>query len=435
MTIGLVGTWPARQRAAFGDTVAPDRADVRLVWSARPPARPPRVPWLWIAPRTPDPYDAAAAVLAGAYDVIVADSELAQVVGRRIAELESCPAPPAPPPGVVARSAAARRVLAELDRAALTSMAVLITGETGTGKELAARHLHERSGRAGDLVPINCAAIPNELIEGELFGYVRGAFSGAVADYDGLIQAATGGTVFLDEVDDTPKTLQVKLLRVLEDRVVSRLGENEWRRVDFRIVAATNRDLDELVRRGEFGGDLYQRLAIVRIQLPPLRDRTEDLPELAAHLIARFYVEEPSAPHRVVRVTGSAQAALARYPWPGNVRELRNVLFAALVRKQRGTELLLSDLPEHIVRGTPAAGDASPSLVDRAAIAAAIDGGRFNLRATRDELERTALELALARAAGSPARAARLLGEVGRGASRDPSGTVRAMISRFRTRA
>ena len=241
-----------------------------------------------------------------------------------------------------------------------------------------------------------------------------------------------GGTVFLDEVDDTPKTLQVKLLRVLEDRVVSRLGENVWRQVDFRIVAATNRDLSDLVRRGEFGGDLYQRLAIVQIELPPLRDRADDLPELAAHLIARFYREEPASPHRVARISAPALTALARYPWPGNVRELRNVLFHALVRKRTGDELLLSDLPQHVMRGSPDDPESPATApLDRSALARLLDEGRMNLRALRDDLERTSLELALAKAGGSPTRAARLLGEVGRGGSRDPGGTVRAMMRRY----
>jgi transcriptional regulator with GAF, ATPase, and Fis domain len=439
MLIALVGAgWTARQRAALAtsgfDVVAPERAQLRLVLAAAPPARPPRSPWMWVSPRPPAAGDAAAAVLAGAYDVAVQDGELASIVARRFAELALRVDEPVPPPGYVARSHAARRVLADLERAAHTSMAVLLTGETGTGKDLAARHLHARSGRTGELIPINCAAIPNELIEGELFGYVRGAFSGAVADYEGRIVAASGGTAFLDEVDDTPKTLQIKLLRVLEDRVVSRLGDSEGRKVDFRIIAATNRDLDELVRRGEFGADLYQRLAIVRIELPPLRDRGDDLPELAAHLIQRFYSEEPSAPHRVAKITSTALAALARYPWPGNVRELRNVLFHALVRKRGGSELLISDLPEHVVRGTPDERAGASAVLDRAELARAIEAGRFNLRATRDELERAALELALAKAGGSPARAARLLGEVGRGTSRDPAGTVRAMIRRWQPR-
>jgi DNA-binding NtrC family response regulator len=452
MMIALLGKpWPAARRsalAALGLRIGTaERAELRLVAAPRPPAKPPRPPWLWCPPREPSLRDTMAAVMAGAYDVVPLDGDCAATVRRRIDELAVRVTAGAPPEGYVARSASAQRMLAELDRVAPTSMAVLLTGETGTGKDLAARHLHARSGRTGKVVPINCAAIPNDLIEGELFGYVRGAFSGAVADYDGLLRAASGGTVFLDEVDDTPKTLQIKLLRVLEDHVVGRLGESEQREVDFRVVAATNRDLGELVRRGEFGADLYQRLAIVRIELPPLRQRVDDIPELAAHLIARFYREEPAAPHRVVRLTSAALAALHGYPWPGNVRELRNVMFQALVTKRAGDELLLSDLPEHVVRGTPVDPDptapdggldprsgqattAQGTPIDRAAIARMIDEGRMNLRAVRDELERTALEIALARAGGSPARAARLLGEVGRGSSSDPGGTVRAMLRR-----
>ena len=432
MEIAILGRSSARLRrdlAAVGFCeVATERAALRLYVSPTPPSRPPRAPWIWISTTALDPDAAVAAVLSGAYDAISPDGELPTVLARRYAELLVHVTPGDPPPGFVARSPAARRALSDLDRAAHTSMAVLLTGETGTGKDLAAHYLHTRSKRRGELVPINCAAIPNELIEGELFGYVRGAFSGAIADYDGLIYAASGGTVFLDEVDDTPKTLQVKLLRVLEDHVTTRLGESQSRQVDFRIVAATNRDLDELVQRGEFGADLYQRLAIVRIVIPPLRDRGEDLPELVTNLIDRFYREDPAATHRVTRLAPTALAALARYPWPGNVRELRNVIFQALVRKLAGDELLLSDLPEHVVRGAPE--HAAAQLFDRAALAEMIDGGRMNLRAIRDELERAALELALERSNGSPARAARLLGEVGRGEARDPGGTVRAMMRR-----
>jgi DNA-binding NtrC family response regulator len=441
--IAVVGSAvPAAVRKRLTDgglrLVAPERAALRLVASPRPPARPPARPWLWCPPREPAAHDAVAAVMSGAYDVVaIARDDCAAAIARRIAELAIRAVTGDPPEGYVARSAAARRMLAELERVAPTSMAVLLTGETGTGKDLAAHHLHTRSGRHGKLVPINCAAIPNELIEGELFGYVRGAFSGAVADYDGLLRAASSGTVFLDEVDDTPKTLQIKLLRVLEDHVVGRLGDSAQREVDFRVVAATNRDLGELVSRGEFGPDLYQRLAIVRIELPPLRDRLDDIPELASHLIARFYREEPAAPHRVTQLTPAAVAALQRYPWPGNVRELRNAVFQALVTKRAGDELLMSDLPEHIVRGAPP-GDVPPSAggrgprpaIDRAALAGMIDDGRMNLRAVHDELERTVLALAMDRAGGSPARAARLLGEVGRGEARDPGGTVRAMLRR-----
>jgi len=448
MLIALLGSpWPTARRDAFSalglQIVSPERAALRLVAAPRPPTAPPKPPWLWCPPTDPGLPDTMAAVMTGAYDVVPlegdGDHDCAATVKRRIAELAVRAVMGAPPEGYVARSAAAQRMLAELERVAPTSMAVLLTGETGTGKDLAAHHLHSRSGRTGKLVPINCAAIPNDLIEGELFGYVRGAFSGAIADYEGLLRAASAGTVFLDEVDDTPKTLQIKLLRVLENHVVGRLGESGLREVDFRVVAATNRDLGDLVRRGEFGPDLYQRLAIVRIELPPLRHRIDDIPELAAHLIARFYREEPATPHRVVRLTTAALGALQRYPWPGNVRELRNVMFQALVTKRAGDDLLLSDLPEHVVRGLADDADRGRDggtdargggVIDRSVLAQMIDGGRMNLRAVRDELERAALELALARAGGSPARAARLLGEVGRGSSRDPGGTVRAMMRR-----
>jgi transcriptional regulator with GAF, ATPase, and Fis domain len=439
MAIALVGKpLPAAQRSALialGIRFAkPDRAKLRIYVDSKPPARAPKSPWLWVSTKPLDAAHAASVVLAGAYDVATtSDKDLAATIQRRLSELRGRIELTSQPIGFVGKSAAVKRVLADLDRAAQTSMAVLLTGETGTGKDLAARHLHARSGRRGDLVPINCAAVPNELIEGELFGYVRGAFSGAVQNYDGQFIAASGGTVFLDEVDDTPKTLQIKLLRVLEDHVVSRLGENVWRKVDFRIVAATNRDLRELVRRGEFGADLYQRLAIIQIEMPPLRDRIDDLPELAAHLIARFYREEPSSQHRVARISAPALSTLIRYPWPGNVRELRNVLFHALVRKRSGEELLLSDLPAHVVRGQPAdAPSTRDTPLDRDALARLIESGRMNLRELRDELERTALELALARTNRSPARAARLLGEVGRGSSADPGGTVRAMMRRYK---
>lgn len=407
-----------------------------LVTSRALPRRLPERPWLWLPPGVPSLAEAARALQSGADAVLPLEEDGAMAsVAAQLRSLAAREKLPALVEGIPAKSEAARRVLGALERAAQTSMAVLLTGETGTGKDVAAHQLHAWSPRAERrFVPINCAALPNELIEGELFGYVRGAFSGAVADYDGQLQAAAGGTVFLDEVDDTPKTLQVKLLRVLEDHVVSRLGENRWRPVDFRVVAATNRDLRALVARGEFGDDLYQRLAIVQIQLPPLRDRLDDLPGLAAHFIDRFYREEPppEGGPRVARVTALALAALRRYPWPGNIRELRNVIFQALVAKRAGQELLLSDLPEPVVRGEPASlGDpASDAVVQPAAIERALAAGSFDLRGTVDALERTALNLALARGGGSPTAAARLLGTIGRGKSSDPSGTVRAMMRR-----
>jgi len=406
------------------------------------------LPWIWFAPGAVPAEEAAAAVGQGAYDVIDARGpDAGAVLAQRIAELASIEPPVPATDRFVAASDAARAVLREIAQAARTSMPVLLTGETGTGKEVAARLLHEWSSRrARRFIPINCAAIPNELIEAELFGYAKGAFTGSVHAYEGQLTAAEGGTVFLDEVDDTPLPFQVKLLRVLEDRAVSRIGENASRVVDFRILAATNRDLVPLCAVGAFGSDLYERLAIVSIRMPPLRERIADLPALVSHFARRFYREEPeaSARHEVAGATPAALAALCAYPWPGNIRELRNVVFEALVHKRAGGELLLSDLPRRVLRreggaaGGPPAGPggrdgagAGDGAVDTQAVTRAIAERRFDLRRAVGDLERAALTAALAAAGGSAAGAARLLGRVGRGGAHDPGGTVRAMMRRL----
>jgi DNA-binding NtrC family response regulator len=407
-------------------------------------------PWIWACAGDLEQAAAEVAAARGAYDSLSLKTKGAagRLVSRLLELGEMEPVIPEAPT-FVAVSSAGRRVLARLLRAAQTSMPVLLTGETGTGKEVAARLLHEWSARrANRFVPINCAAIPDDLMEAELFGYARGAFSGAVQRYDGQLMAAQGGTVLLDEIDDTPPPIQAKLLRVLEDKVVSRLGENEWHKVDFRLVAATNRDLRALIASGHFGADLFERFAILSIEIPPLRQRLEDLPALASHFIARYHDEEPEARSRAggVTITPEAMAALSAYPWPGNIRELRNVLFEAMVDKRAGSELLLSDLPRRVLvrtepvrvarAGAPAEPRSEPrppsgSLIDEAAIEARIADGSMNLRREVEELERLALKAALRRADGSPATAARLLGEVGRGTSNDPGGTVRAMIRRL----
>lgn len=404
------------------------------------------LPWLWIGRGELSPRALQAAVLRGAYDAFSRDQKGAsERLLRRLQELSVPVDKPPLAPEFVTQSASGRELLAAVFRAARTSQPVLLTGETGTGKEVIARLLHRWSPRREhSFVPINCAAIPNELMEAELFGYSRGAFSGAVQRYDGQLMAAQHGTVFLDEVDDTPLSVQTKLLRVLEDHVVSRLGENEWHRVDFRLIAATNRDLRPLLEKGVFGADLYQRLAIVSLELPPLRARLDDLPLLVEHFLARFFEEEPSAKSRarVSRVTPEAMAVLRRYPFPGNVRELRNVIFHSLVGKRGGEELLLSDLPRRIVRGEPlipgelgAGSAASPSgMLNAGAIERGVSEGGMNLRATVNELERLALRAALLQAGGNASEAARLLGEVGHGKARDPGGTVRAMMRRLRVR-
>ena len=403
---------------------------VRSAAARQVPRRPPG-PWVWVTDR-PLPHPLAArAVEAGAYDALsLADGDTVARLAARLRELAIAdPAPPATP-GIIAESPAARAMLQQVWRVARTNMPVLLVGETGSGKEEMAALVHRWSERRGPYLPINCAAIPNELMESELFGHAKGAFSGAVASVDGKLTAARGGTVFLDEIDDTPLSTQVKLLRVLEDGQVTRLGETLPQRVDFRIVAATNCDLQQLIAQGRFGQDLYERLAIVTVRLPRLRDRAEDIPALTQHFIARFY-ERAGLPTQVDGVAPSALTALAAHEWPGNIRELRNVVYEALVYKRGGDELLLSDL---VGLRRPAAAVQASTLWQPHALAGAVASGQFNLRQEVERLERAALELALGRAGGNAAQAARLLGEVGRGRAIDPGSTVRAMIRRFALR-
>jgi two-component system NtrC family response regulator len=267
-------------------------------------------------------------------------------------------------------------------------------------------------------------------MEGELFGYVRGAFSGATRDFDGQLAAGEGGTVFLDEIDDTPLVLQNKLLRVLEDRVISRLGETAPRKVDFRLVAATNRDLKQLIAKGQFGDDLFERLATVQVVLPPLRERLDDLPALVLQLIDRLLTEDPVVARRVrvTEVTPEALEVLRAYAWPGNIRELRNVVFGALATKRAGDSLLVSDLPRRLWAKV---NHSSEGVINAAAVTAKVAQGTMNLKAELEQLERLALIAALQHAGGNAAEAARLLGEVGRGAAKDPGGTVRSMIKRL----
>jgi len=401
----------------------------------RRPRAPGDRPWIWAVDGAVTDAAATEAVLDGAYDVVeLSASEAASRVAARVRELLAIEPDPPRPSELVAHSAAARRVLVQVARAARTSMAVLLFGETGTGKEMMARLVHQWSARRDKLfVPINCAAIPNELMEAELFGYARGAFTGAARSYAGQLAAAEGGTVFLDEIDDTPPQLQVKLLRVLEDRVINRLGENTWRAVDFRIVAATNRELQPLIEAGAFGADLYERLAIVSIVLPPLRERVEDLPDLAQQFVDRFYRDETTSGVRVTGIRADALRALAAYRWPGNIRELRNVVWEALVYKQTGDELIPSDLPRRVLRR--AAEPDRGGLVERGALARRIAARSLDLRAEIAAFERAALTEALALAGGNAAEAARLLGTVGRGSAKDPGSTVRAMLRRLRRRA
>jgi DNA-binding NtrC family response regulator len=398
--------------------------------TGRPPAGPAAAGrWIWVSAVAFDRSRAVDAILRGAYAAI--SLQAPDPAPRLIARLRELSVPerrPDAPAHVVTESEASRAVVAQVARVAPTSMPVLITGETGTGKEVVARLLHAWSPREPKrFVPINCAAIPNDLMEAELFGYARGAFSGAVQRYDGQLMAAAGGTVFLDEIDDTPLETQTKLLRVVEDRVVSRLGENVWHEVDFRLLAATNRDLRALIASGLFGADLYERLAIVTIHLLPLRERPEDVPGLAVHFMNRFAREEKRP--EVVEMEPDALAALLAYPWPGNIRELRNVIYETLVYKRSGAEILLSDLPKRILRRGVDAGQ--ETAVDRAVLSRKIERGAMSLKDEVLALQRIAIDEALKRTGGNAAQAARLLGEVGRGVARDPGGTLRAMMRRL----
>jgi transcriptional regulator with PAS, ATPase and Fis domain len=230
---------------------------------------------------------------------------------------------------IVAESKAMQEVVSLIDRAARRDTAVLLVGESGTGKELLARALHRNSPRAtGPFVAVNCSAIPDTLLESELFGYRRGAFTDAREDQRGLFQAASHGTLFLDEIGDMPPALQAKLLRVLQEKEVQPLGASALVPIDVRVVTATHRNLDALVRQERFRQDLLYRINVVEVWVPPLRDRLEDLPPLTQHLLDKLGARLglPGC-----TISPAAMAVLGQYPWPGNVRELENVFERALV--------------------------------------------------------------------------------------------------------
>jgi transcriptional regulator with PAS, ATPase and Fis domain len=222
-----------------------------------------------------------------------------------------------------------QEVFRKVERVAGTDITVMVTGETGTGKELIAREIHNRSPRAkGPFVSINCGAIPENLLESELFGHVRGAFTGAVANKPGRFQVANKGTLLLDEIGEMPLSLQVKILRALQDRTVTRVGDTAAEAVDIRVIAATNRDLEADTKSGHFREDLYYRLNVVHLHLPPLRDRGDDVVVLARYLLSRYAQELAS---KVRGFTASAISAVKRYHWPGNIREMENRIKKALV--------------------------------------------------------------------------------------------------------
>jgi formate hydrogenlyase transcriptional activator len=235
---------------------------------------------------------------------------------------------------IIGRSAALESVLEQVERVAPTDSTVLIQGETGTGKELIARAIHNLSSRCGrPFVKINCAAIPLDLLESELFGHEKGAFTGAIAQKTGRFELADRGTLFLDEVGDIPAQLQPKLLRVLQEQEFERLGGTLTHHVDVRLVAATNRDLTEMVKRAEFRIDLYYRLNVFPVHLPPLRARREDIPALVMHSVERV---TRKIGKRIEHIPPDTMSALSSYEWPGNIRELQNLIERAVILANDG---------------------------------------------------------------------------------------------------
>jgi two-component system NtrC family response regulator len=293
---------------------------------------------------------------------------------------------------IVGSSSGLRAFMDDLDRAAASDATVLILGESGTGKELAARALHARSGRAdGPFVVVNCAAIPENLIESELFGHRRGAFTGAIEERKGKFELAHRGTLFLDEVGELPPALQPRLLRVLQEGEVDKIGAEQTVRVDVRLVAATHGDLAARIKQGTFREDLYYRLNVIPLRLPPLRERREDLPALVEHFLVKHAKRHGRA---VPRVEPAAFERLERYDWPGNVRELEN-LIERLVVLSRSESIREADLPEFLLSAGAGLGG----------IRMVVPQEGVSLEA----VERGLLEEALRRCEGNHSRAARFL--------------------------
>jgi DNA-binding NtrC family response regulator len=276
----------------------------------------------------------------------ICDPRVAYLIVLRPAEEDQQQGSAAPTifSGMVARSAAMLKIFQLIERLSESDATVLITGESGTGKELVARAIHAHSERSNNpFLPVNCGALPGELLESELFGHVKGAFTGAVRDRAGRFEVAQGGTILLDEVAEMAVPLQVKLLRVLQEKTFERVGESMPRRTDARVLAATNRDLQRAVLDGDFRDDLYYRLRVVPIEIPPLRDRREDIEPLTHHLLSRVNARHD----RAVRLGPEAMRAMLRYDWPGNVRELENSLEYAVAVSQ-GQTIHPNDLPVEV---------------------------------------------------------------------------------------
>jgi two-component system response regulator AtoC len=352
--------------------------------------------------------DCVAAIQAGAFNFLTKPfqaSDVEEQVRAALNSRDSMPRPrrstgdlSRPQVALIGQPKLLRDVIDSVERLAGNTSTVLISGESGTGKEVVARLLHSSTQRAGrPFIAVNCGAIPESLIESELFGHAKGSFTGATEARAGKFLQAEGGTLFLDEISELQLALQVKLLRVLQEREVTPVGEANARRVDVRIIAATNRDLETMVNEGTFRKDLFYRLDVIPLKLPALRDRYEDIP-----ILANYFLEANNRRlGRKVALSDEALSFMQLYEWPGNVREMEN-LIERLVVLCKGDVIGGSDLPARVraVGGGPGLGDAS----------AALSHGAIDLPATMDGIERTLLEQALRQAGGNKTRAAALLG-------------------------
>jgi two-component system response regulator PilR (NtrC family) len=298
--------------------------------------------------------------------------------------------------GIIGKSAKMRDMYTLIEKVANSTATVLILGASGTGKELAAKAIHYNGPRREKrFVAVNCGAIPETLMESELFGHLKGAFTGALSDRPGLFEQAEGGTLFLDEIGEVPLQLQAKLLRVLQEREFRRIGDSIDRKADVRIIAASNRDIEEQVKEGSFRGDLYYRLDVVQVKMPPLRERPEDIPLLIEHFYRKFAGE----PEEGRTITGDAMKALMLYPFPGNVRELENIVERALVIGDR--VISIDSLPGHVT---------SSHKGPKPDEALTIEPEGINLEAYLDGIEKRYLLQALDQCSGVKKKAAQLLG-------------------------
>jgi two-component system response regulator AtoC len=356
---------------------------------------------------------AVEALKSGAFDFVTKPfdkDEVRQIVAKALKtrELRGADATPAATGarfGIIGNSHGITELYAILERVADTPTTALITGESGTGKELVARALHEHSGRKDKpFIKVNCAAIPKELIESELFGYERGAFTGAVTSKPGRFELANGGTLFLDEIGEIPIEMQVKLLRALQESEFERVGGIKTIRVDVRLVAATNRDLKKLIAAGTFREDLFYRLNVVPIRLPALRERTGDIPLLVEHFLTKF---NERLRKKVEGVEPDAMEVLVQYPWPGNIRELENVIERAVLFCDT-QKLRASDLP-HEIRGIPALANVPLPEADLHAALAGEGGLKEHVKVAMSRLEKELVSRALQQTNGNVTHAARLL--------------------------